>query len=67
MYENLGCDFVRQSQDRVFVGLEPLLQQSFLSSECGKGAFKILYFDLYICEASAIGLKGTDHHCFLEA
>jgi hypothetical protein len=62
MYENLGCDFVRQGQDRVFVGLEPLLQQSFLSSECGKGAFKILGFDLYICEASAIGVKGTDHH-----
>jgi hypothetical protein len=61
MYENLGYDFVRHGQNRVFVGIEPSLHLRFFSAQCGDGALKILDFSLYIREANAVRFKSSEH------
>ncbi len=37
MDENVGYDFVRQDEDRVLVGIKPLLHYIFLSAQLGDG------------------------------
>jgi hypothetical protein len=41
MYEDLGYDFVRQRQDRVYIRIEPFLDFRSLGPQRGKGALKI--------------------------
>jgi hypothetical protein len=54
MYEDLGYDFVRQRQDRVYVRIEPSLQFRFLGSQRGKGGLEIQDLGLDFYEASTI-------------
>jgi hypothetical protein len=48
--EDLADDFVRQCEDRIYVGIESLFRQRFLASQYGQGALEILNFCIEVCD-----------------
>jgi hypothetical protein len=59
--KDVADDFVGQRQDRVLVGIQPLLNDRSLISQRGKRALEILDLRIEIHDASTVCGKRVDH------